>query len=361
VRVTDEDGLVGLGQSACWAYPAAVDAVVDVFRPYLVGAEAGRIEDHWHQLHRMGPFRGSVVSGAVSAVDIALWDLKGRRLQVPVYELLGGLCRDRLRLQLVVLGWSTLEELRARVGEAVAEGYTAIKFDPLPAGYADLSQPRLADAIGGAAAVVREAVGPDVDVIVELHRSLPPLHARTVLDAVAPIRPLYIEDPVQIDSIGTQADMAGGTRAPLAQGERLHSIWEVRDLLERGGPEYVRTDVGLAGGISHARKLAALAEAHGAQVSWHTFSGPVVTAAAAHVGFTVPNVATHEWYAPLDEPGAIPALEAAMVREGGWLLPADAPGLGVTFHEERLVPFDLLGRPLHAIPRRQDGSVAFAV
>ena len=182
-----------------------------------------------------------------------------------------------------------------------------------------------------------------------------------MLEELAPSRPLYIEDPVQIDSIGTQADMAGGTSSPLAQGERLHSIWEVRDLLERGGPEYVRCDVGLAGGISHARKIAALAEAHGASVSWHTFSGPVVTAAAAHVGLTIPNVVTHEWFAPVDEPGAIPSLRSSLVRDGGWIVPNDEPGLGVTLDESLLTPFDLLGRPLHAIPRRQDGSVAFAV
>ena len=104
VRITTEQGLVGLGQSACWAYPAAVDAVVRTFRDYLIGQDARQIERHWQHLYRMGPFRGSVLSGAISAVDIALWDIKGQALQAPIWELLGGKYRDRMRLHLLMGG-----------------------------------------------------------------------------------------------------------------------------------------------------------------------------------------------------------------------------------------------------------------
>lgn len=361
VRIRDEDGRAGFGQSACYAYPDAVHSVVGTFREYLVGQEADRIEDHWQQLYRMGPFRGSILSAAVSAVDVALWDIKGQRLEVPIHELLGGRCRNRVRLHMLILGWKDFGELAASARSAVEEGFTAVKIDPLPRDYGSLSVPALTDAIVGAAGVVRLEIGREVDLILELHRSLPAPQVQGVLEALVQFDPLFVEDPVQIDSIGVQADLARQSPVPIAQGERLHSIWEFRELLERGGSHYLRPDVGLAGGISHTRKIAALAEAHNTTVSLHTFSGPVLTAAATHLEIALPNVATHEWWPTVDEPGAMPGMMTTLRREGGWLLAPEAPGLGATVEPDHLEPFEILGRPLHAIPRRTDGSVTFAV
>lgn len=361
VRIVDDEGYVGLGQSACYAYPQAVHAVIESFREYLVGRDTSRIEDHWQQLYRMGPFRGSILSAAVSAVDIALWDLKGQRLGVPVYELLGGRCRDRIRLHMLLLGWTSLEELAARARAAADDGFTAVKVDPLPRGYGDLSLPMLVDEIVAAARVVRSEVGRGVDLIVELHRSLSAPQTRAVLAALRELQPLFVEDPVQIDSIAVQADIAASSPVALAQGERLHTIWEFRELLERGGSHYIRPDVGLAGGISHTRKIAGLAESYHAGVSLHSFSGPIVTAAAAHVELSIPNFTTHEWWPTVDEPGALSGITSSLVREGGWLLAPEVPGLGVTLDPDLLQPFEILGRPIHAIPRRSDGSVTFAV
>src|SRR2546422_997973 len=136
VRITTDDGLSGVGQSAAWGYPQAVDQVVQGFAPYLVGQDPMRIEHHWQHLYRGAPFRGNIVGGAVSAVDIALWDIKGQRLQAPIWELLGGRCRDRVRLHLL-MGGGTAEDVHAKAREAAAEGFTAIKFDPLPRGFQD--------------------------------------------------------------------------------------------------------------------------------------------------------------------------------------------------------------------------------
>lgn len=361
VRIVDEDGRSGFGQSACYAYPGAVHAVVESFREYLVGREADCIEDHWHQLYRMGPFRGSILSAAVSAVDIALWDVKAQRLGVPLFELLGGRCRDRIRLHMLILSWRDFEELVDQARAAVEDGFTAIKIDPLPRDYGSLAVPALRDSIVTATRLVREAVGRDVDLIVELHRSLSAPQVLGVLKALVEFDLLFVEDPVQIDSISVQADLTHESPVPIAQGERLTSIWEFRELLERGGRQYLRPDVGLAGGISHTRKIAALAEAHNCGLSLHTFSGPVLTAAAAHVEMAIPNVATHEWWPRVDEPSAMPGVTSSLRREGGWLLAPEAPGLGVTVDPGRLEPFEILGRPIHAIPRRRDGSVTFSV
>ena len=166
VRIVTEDGRTGYGQTACWGYPNAVHEVLQTFKGYLVGQDPNRIEHHWQYLYRLGPFRGSVVSGAVSAVDIALWDLKGQRFQVPIWELLGGNCRDKVRLHLL-MGGSTPEDVHARAKAAVAEGFTAIKFDPIPSGFGDMSLEGIVRAAVDRMAAARDAVGADADIILE--------------------------------------------------------------------------------------------------------------------------------------------------------------------------------------------------
>ena len=170
VRVRTDTGLTGIGQTACHGYPEAVERIVDTFRGYLIGQDPFRIEHLWQLMYRLKPFRGSALSGAVSAVDIALWDIKGKHLQVPVWELMGGMCRDKIRLHLLMGGGSTPEEVADRAKEAAEEGFTAIKFDPLPSGYQDMTHARLIATARDQVAAAREAVGDDVDIIVELHR-----------------------------------------------------------------------------------------------------------------------------------------------------------------------------------------------
>ena len=358
VRIATEDGLVGVGQSGAWGYPSAVDQVMHSFAQYLVGQDPMRIEHHWQYLYRMAPFRGNVVSGALSAVDIALWDIKGQRLQAPIWELLGGRCRDRVRLHLLMEG-GTPEEVYARAKSAVAEGFTALKFDPLPAGFQDMSQAGLVGAAVDRVAAAREAVGRDVDVIVELHRKLTPLQALPVCVALAQFQPLFVEDPIQIDSIQSQAEIARRLTSPIGNGERLSSIWEFRELLVAGGSQYVRPDVGLAGGLSHVKKIAALAESFHAAVVTHNFLGPILTAASVHLDVSIPNFVVQE-YSRVDEQWAA-AFPGTLQRRGGYLPVPEAPGLGVSIDDARLAE---LGRPRLdplGLPLRADGSVAFAV
>jgi galactonate dehydratase len=357
VRITTDDGLSGVGQSAAWGYPLAVDQVVQSFTPYLVGQDPMRIEHHWQYLYRMAPFRGNVVSGAVSAVDIALWDLKGQRLQVPIWELLGGRCRDKVRLHLL-MGGGTAEDVHKKAKEAAAEGFTAIKFDPLPAGFQDLTLDGLVGTAVDQVAAAREAVGREVDIIVELHRKLTPLQAMPLCEALAQFRPLFIEDPIQIDSIASQAEIARRLTAPIGNGERLASIWEFRELLVSGGSQYVRPDVGLAGGLTHCKKIAAIAESFHAAVVTHNFLGPVLTAASVHLDVAIPNFVVQE-YSKVDEQQAA-AFPGTLKREGGYLPVPEAPGLGVKIDDAKLKE---LGRSMggRKLPLRADGSVAYSV
>jgi galactonate dehydratase len=359
VRITTEEGIVGLGQTACWGYPEAVHAIVQTFRSYLIGQDPLRIEHHWQYLYRMAPFRGSALSGAVSAVDIALWDIKGQKLQVPTWELLGGRCRDRIRLHLL-MGGETAEEIARNARAAVAEGFTAIKFDPIPAGFENLTLEGLIAAVVERVAAAREVVGKDADVIVEMHRKLTPLQAIPVAEAIAPFHPLFIEDPIQIDSIQSQAEIAARISSALANGERMHTIWEFRELLVHGGSQYVRPDVGLAGGLTHCKKIAAIAESYHAAVVTHNFLGPVLTAASAHLDVAIPNFVVQE-YSKADEGALAAAFPGALKRVGGYLEVPEAPGLGVRLDESKLAE---VGRALwdpRSAPLRADGSVARAV
>jgi galactonate dehydratase len=359
VRITTDDGTTGIGQSGCWAYPEAVDGVLQHFSRYLIGQDPLRIEHHWSHLYRMGPFRGSVVSGAVSAVDIALWDIKGKRFGAPVWELLGGRCRDRVRIHLLLEAGGSPDAIAQAAARAAADGYTAVKFDPLPENCQDLSQARLIRDTLEVVDAARSAIGDDVDIVLELHRKLTPLQALPLIDELARFRPLFVEDPIQIDSIQSQAEIAARVSVPVANGERLNTIWEFRELLARGGTQYVRPDLGLAGGLTHGKKIAALAESYHAAVVTHNFLGPVLTAASVHLDIAIPNVVTQE-YIEMDERHHPDAFRGRVVREGGYLLAPEAPGLGIELDETRLGdPFP--GIDIQSLVRRLDGSIAAAV
>ena len=361
VRITTDNGLVGLGQSGAWGYPESSHAVVEVFREYLVGQDARRTERHWQHLYRMAPFRGSILSGALSAVDMALWDIKGQHLGTPIWDLLGGKYRDKVRLFLLMGGGADPAELTKRAKAAVAEGFTAVKFDPVPENHGDLALDRLIAVVRENVAVVRETVGSDVDVILEIHRKFTPLVALPVLEALRPFNPLFVEDPIQIDSIQSQAEIAKRLTLPIANGERLHTIWEFRELLEAGGSQYVRPDVGLAGGITGCQKIAAIAESYHSALVTHNFLGPVITAAAIHLDVAVPNFVAQE-YTQADESAKWRGFTNTLKREGGYMLAPEAPGLGISLTDvsvsESLSP---LKTPRTGTTIRRDGSVARAV
>ena len=359
VRIRTDSGLTGIGQTACWGYPEAVNQVVLRFKDYLIGQDPFRIEHHWQYLYRMSPFRGSVLSGAISAVDIALWDIKGKHFGVPVWELLGGNCRDKIRLHLLG-GAGTPEAMVGAAKEAVEEGFTAMKFDPLPGGYQDMAVDRLIRTARDLTAAAREGGGPDLDLIVEVHRKLTPLTAVSLADALAEFNLYFLEDPLQIDSIMSQGEVARRSRVPIGNGERLNTIWEFKELLAQGGPQYVRPDVALAGGLTHCKKIAALAEAYHCAVVTHNFLGPLVTAASVHLDASIPNFVTQE-YAKGDEGAHHAIYKTALRREGGYIPIPTVPGLGVELDEALLAEATFTSMNQASTLLRNDGSVAYAV
>ena len=368
VRVITDTGLIGVGQSACWGYLEATDAVVKKFADYLVGKDPLDIEHHWQYMYRMGPFRGSVVSGAVSAVDIALWDIKGKVMEAPVWQLLGGKVRDKIRLHLLMGGirpgaadqGTTPEGLRLNSRDAAEEGYTAIKTDPLPDGFQSMTLPRLIHDTRENVAAMREGAGLDVDIILEMHRKLTPMNAIALAEQLIEFNPLFYEDPVQIDSIKSQGEIAKRTKLPVANGERMHSIWEFRELFEAGGSQYVRPDLGLGGGVTGVKKIAAIAESYHSALVTHNFLGPVLTAAACNIDTSIPNFLTQE-YSMEDEQSFNAIFNSSWKRDGGFIPVPEIPGIGIDLEAESLKSQPYVPRDLQVIPMRTDGSVGYSV
>ena len=368
VRVITDNGLIGVGQSACWGYLEATDAVVKKFADYLVGKDPLDIEHHWQYMYRMGPFRGSVISGAVSAVDIALWDIKGKALEAPVWQLLGGKVRDKIRLHLLMGGirpdaadqGTTPEGIRLNSRDAAEEGYTAIKIDPLPDGFQSMTLPRLIHDTRENVAAMREGAGLDVDIILEIHRKLTPMNAIALAEHLIEFSPLFYEDPIQIDSVKSQGEIAKLTKLPVANGERMHSIWEFRELFEAGGSQYVRPDLGLGGGVTGVKKIAGLAESYHSALVTHNFLGPVLTAAACNIDTSIPNFLTQE-YSMEDEQPFNAIFNSSWKRDGGFVSVPDTSGNEIDLEVESLKSQPYVPRDLQVIPMRTDGSVGYSV
>jgi galactonate dehydratase len=257
VRVTTDTGIIGLGESGAWGYLEPSAAAVEKFADYLVGRDPLRIEHHWQYLYRWSHFRGAALMGALSAIDIALWDIAGKHFGVPAYQLLGGKVRDKARVYYHVKG-RTREALVAGCVAAKEQGFTAVghltpfRDEPRDIPFFKTHVDKMRDAIETVAAY-REAVGDAVDLCIEIHRRLTPSEAVVLARGIEPYHPFFYEDPILPDSFDEMALVAQQIHIPIATGERLHTIWEFQALLSRGAVQYVRPDVcmvGVGGGAS---------------------------------------------------------------------------------------------------------------
>ncbi len=293
VQVHTDEGLVGLGESGAWGFLAASASAMERFAQYLVGQDPLRIEHHWQYLYRATHFRGAAIMGALSAIDIALWDLAGQHFGVPVHTLLGGRVRDRARVYYHVFGRTT-EELIAGVVDAKRQGFTAVGHltpfldEPRDVPYFETHAQKIGRAIDRVAAY-RHAVGDEVDLCIEIHRRLTPAEAVQLGRGIEPYLPYFYEDPVLPDNVDEMAYVADKVSVPIATGERFTSLWEFEMLLSRGAVQYVRPDVCLVGGISGARKVAVLAESRHVGVVPHNPLSPVSTAACMQIAASAPT------------------------------------------------------------------------
>ena len=298
VRVHTDAGIVGLGESGTWGQLEASAAAIVKYGDYLIGKDPFPIEHHWNVMLRANHFTGAAITGAVSAIDIALWDIKGKFFKVPVYELLGGKVRHKARLYGHVKG-RTIEKLVEEAIRLKNAGFTALgHLNPLLD--EDENEPYYrshAAKIEGAIDNVRrlrEAVGPTVDLCIEIHRRLTPPEAIALARGIEKYTPMFYEDPLRPNSFDAMAQVARHIDIPIATGERFTSLYQFQALLTRDAVQYLRPDVCLCGGITGAKKIAALAEAHDAWIVPHNPLSPVSTAACLQIAACIPNFAIQE-------------------------------------------------------------------
>lgn len=360
VRVTAEDGTHGVGESTFFGWPGAVAEIVVSFGEYLRGRDAFELEHHWLALYRALSFRGMAVTGALSAIDQALWDLKGKRFEVPVWQLLGGRTRRAVRAMRVLVEQGATEQLVDLAHRCVTDdGYTALKVILFQDDHHLMRQAaRIADLVARFAAI-RETVGWEIDLGVELHRNMNAGDALLLCSELARFRPLFVEDPIPPDSVAALRQFAAKAELPVAAGERNTTIWEFAEYLERPGVAYVRPDAGIAGGITHVKKICALAEAFHAGVLPHAVpSGPVAVAAHVQLGMCVPNWELQE-HVPQDGPAWTDLVDSVIEVRDGYLLAPERPGLGIDLLDAGLARHPPRSIDLtQAAPLREDGSVA---
>ena len=341
VEVETDAGLTGTGECGAWGHHEASAAAVDKFAAYLVGKDPAPIEAHWNVMHRFGHFRGAAVCAAISGIDIALWDLKGQALGVPIHALLGGPVRERARLYAHVKA-PTREAMLELALARKAQGYTAIgHLNPFldedrGETYFQGHARKMDDGVA-VIAELREALGPDIDLCVEIHRRLTPAEAVTFAREIAPFRPMFYEDPIAPTTPEAMGRVADAIDIPLATGERFCSLYDFQAHIQRGALDYARVSVCLCGGLTGARKIAALAEAFDVRVAPHNPLSPVSLLACLHLDAAIPNFAIQEY--PLatlaDAPGSdTDRLRGAALIDwqpetaDGFVRIPTAPGLG---------------------------------
>lgn len=334
VRVHTDAGIVGLGESGAWGFLEASERVIEKFAKYLVGKDPMRIEHHWNYLYRAFHFRGAAIMGALSALDIALWDIKGKVHDAPVYELLGGKTRTKARVYLDI-GGKTVDEVIANARAAKEQGFTAVgHLSPLvDGGRSDIYEKTHATKIAEAVDAVRryrQELGDDFDLCVELHRRLLPAEAIELGRAIEPYHPMFFEDPIRPDNLDAMAQVAQAIGIPIASGERLHTIYEFEMLFRRQAVGFARTSIGLCGGITGAKKIAALAEANHVLISPHVNSSPVISAASLQLAACIPNFGIQEHSSSESNPPKSEIVTPLLQHDGkGYLLIPDAPGIGI--------------------------------
>ena len=358
LRLETDTGLVGWGEPIVEGRPDTTRAATaQLVEDYVLGADPTRIEDLWTTMYRRKFYRrGAVLYSAISGIDQALWDLTGKHRGLPVYDLLGGPVRDRVRIYQHV-GGATPEEAATSAAEAVEAGFTALKTTPTGP-VRRIDAPETVHAAAEYVGAIREAVGPGVDIGLDLHGRVSKSMAKRLVAAIDPHEPMFYEEPVLPEQSDAIPEVAAKTTTPIATGERLYTRWEFKPVLERGGIDLIQPDVSHTGGITELRKIAAMAEAYDVGLAPHAPLGPVNFAASLHVDAVAHNAVVQEQI--LDRAGTPTYLaeESLIDHEDGYVELPTAPGLGVEIDEEALRAAD--GETDWSPPdwRHDDGSLS---
>ncbi len=359
VKVETDKGIYGLGEAGLKRRGHAIAEVVKGFEPDLVGADPSRIEHLWQTMFRGGFFPGGVVqSAAVSAVDIALWDIKAKALGVSVYELLGGLTREKVACYPHISERDQIDKLVANCQKRQAEGWRFARWGMSdPTGDGGVFEPDRAVNYGIAQVkAVREACGEDFGICVDVHTRLDPSAAVQFCKGIEPYRPFFVEDPIRSESSQSLRMIRQQTSVPIAVGEQWDSKWAFQQAIEEDLMDYCRVDLCIAGGLTESKKIAGWCETHYIHLAPHNPLGPVSTAACLHLCLSSSLVGVQE-LPQIPGTTMMDVFPRQVPYEAGHLLVPEGPGLGIDFNErafEEMEPYSPPAKGTYFL--RDDGS-----
>ena len=345
LRVHTDEGIVGLGEPYLEGRATTSAEAVRELGDYLIGQDPLRIIHHWEAMYRQPCYHGgAIMMSAISGVEMALWDILGKRVGLPVWQLLGGRVRDRIRLY---KGGGSIEQMK----EDAANGFKGFKIG-LPREYPRVHATKAyIDKAVAFMGDIRDALGPEIDIAIDLHGAFLPAATMPIIKALEPMHPAWIEDPCQCENYDEMARIAQSTSIPIAAGERVFTRWAFRELLERGAAKILNPDPAHVGGILETRLIAGMAELHYAHMAPHCPLGPIALAACLQLDAMMPNFVAQEL-------GSLGQgyLKEPFVPVDGYLPIPDKPGLGIELDDEAMA--DKLGAifrpqaPLHS----EDGT-----
>lgn len=337
VKVMTDEGLHGVGEATLEYCEQTVAQAIRELDRNLRGKDPRNIEAIWHECYRSLYFRGGPVNmSALSGVEMALWDIKGKELGVPVYQLIGGLVRDRVPCY--ANGWfspaKTPDEFAAKAKEAAAQGFTGLKWDPFGSAYLNISKAELRQALRCVEAVV-EAVGNDVEILVEGHGRFNVATAIRIGRALEEYDITWFEEPVPPENLDALAEVKRRIRVPVAAGERIYSRWDYQHFFRLNCADYVQPDLSHVGGIGEVKKIAAQAEANHIAICPHNPSGPVANAATLQIAASTPNFHLLETMA-VDIPWRKDICNETVGFVDGKMTIPNLPGLGIDLNEDAI-------------------------
>ena len=359
VKVDTDAGVSGWGE--CYTQSdrdQSIVAHVKQLGRYLLGRDPMNIKHFTHMAyHDFAGKRGAMdFYSALSGLEQALWDVVGKHFETPVYNLLGGACREKIRVY--ANGWSggagTPEDYAERALEIVARGFTALKFDPFPGPWRTHISRQAEEQAVETVRVVREAVGAEVELLIEVHRRLAPMHAVRVAQAIEPYRPFWYEEPVSARNVEALAACRRDIRLPIVTGEELYTKAEFREVFEKQAADIINPDICNCGGLLELKEIAAMAEPYFVTVSPHNYNSTTIgLAATLQLAACIPNFLITEYFVNSEERGAEITVEPLRVDGGHIALPR-RPGLGVELRQEALERYPYREFPLRNLPTHRD-------
>jgi galactonate dehydratase len=326
LKIHTNAGIVGLGEPITEGRALPCAEAVKEIEPYLIGKDPRRVVHHWQAIYRHAFYRGGpILTSALSGIDQALWDIKGKALGVPVYELLGGPTRDHVR---VYAHGDSVEALKA----GMTKGFTAFKTGPAkkrPARY--IETPAAVEYAAEQFSELRRAAGKDIDIAIDFHGAISPATAKLLIKALEPYQPMFVEEPINCQEHDIMAEIARGTFLPIATGERVFTKWGFREVLEKKAATVLQPDLCHAGGITEVRLIAGMAEAFYATIAPHNPLGPISLAAGVQMAASIPNFLCQEQVSL----GEGYLKKPFTVRDGYLDLPT-GPGLGIELDENAM-------------------------